>query len=71
PAPRPGRGGGPPPPRAPHHWARQAAEIAELVGGRGACRHPDGATRLVRTALRVFAADIHAHGDGRCVGSAG
>ncbi|ADP82597.1 NADH-ubiquinone oxidoreductase-F iron-sulfur binding region domain-containing protein [Pseudofrankia inefficax] len=50
-------------------WARQAAEVAELVDGRGACRHPDGAARLVRSALRVFAADLHAHAAGRCAGS--
>jgi len=53
------------------HWARQAAEVAELVTGRGACRHPDGAARLVRTALRVFAADVRAHTTGDCAGSAG
>ncbi|MGO9857136.1 MAG: NADH-ubiquinone oxidoreductase-F iron-sulfur binding region domain-containing protein [Acidimicrobiales bacterium] len=34
------------------------------VDGRGACRHPDGAVNLVRSALGVFAADVssHAHG---------
>jgi len=34
------------------------------VEGRGACRHPDGAVNLVRSALHVFAADVatHAHG---------
>jgi NADH:ubiquinone oxidoreductase subunit F (NADH-binding) len=34
------------------------------VNGRGACRHPDGATSLVRSALAVFASDIAAHGRG-------
>jgi NADH:ubiquinone oxidoreductase subunit F (NADH-binding) len=34
------------------------------VNGRGACRHPDGAVGLVRSALAVFAADIAAHGRG-------
>ncbi|HVT41920.1 MAG TPA: NADH-ubiquinone oxidoreductase-F iron-sulfur binding region domain-containing protein [Acidimicrobiales bacterium] len=34
------------------------------VAGRGACRHPDGAVTLARSALQVFAADVgdHAHG---------
>jgi NADH:ubiquinone oxidoreductase subunit F (NADH-binding) len=31
------------------------------VNGRGACRHPDGAVTLVRSALEVFATDIAAH----------
>ncbi|HVM66550.1 MAG TPA: NADH-ubiquinone oxidoreductase-F iron-sulfur binding region domain-containing protein [Acidimicrobiales bacterium] len=31
------------------------------IDGRGACRHPDGAVRLVRSALEVFAADVAAH----------
>ncbi len=35
------------------------------VDGRGACRHPDGAVRLVRSALRVFSADVEAHAAGR------
>ena len=34
------------------------------VNGRGACRHPDGAVALVRSALSVFAADVAAHGRG-------
>jgi NADH:ubiquinone oxidoreductase subunit F (NADH-binding) len=34
------------------------------VNGRGACRHPDGAVSLVRSALAVFAPDLAAHGRG-------
>ncbi len=34
------------------------------VNGRGACRHPDGAVALIRSALRVFAADVASHDGG-------
>jgi NADH:ubiquinone oxidoreductase subunit F (NADH-binding) len=41
------------------------------VEGRGACRHPDGVVRLVRSALGVFAHDARDHAAGRpCVGHA-
>lgn len=36
-----------------------------LVAGRGACAHPDGAVRLVNSALRVFGADLRSHLDRR------
>jgi NADH:ubiquinone oxidoreductase subunit F (NADH-binding) len=42
------------------------ARLAATVDGRGACAHPDGTARLVRSALRVFADDIHHHTAGRC-----
>jgi NADH:ubiquinone oxidoreductase subunit F (NADH-binding) len=40
------------------------------VDGRGACRHPDGVVRMVRSALTVFRSDLVAHLGGRpCRGS--
>jgi NADH:ubiquinone oxidoreductase subunit F (NADH-binding) len=36
----------------------------EVVHGRGACRHPDGAVNLARSALTVFEADAAAHARG-------
>ena len=36
-----------------------------VVPGRGACRHPDGAVRLIVSALQVFAQDVAAHRAGR------
>jgi NADH:ubiquinone oxidoreductase subunit F (NADH-binding) len=36
------------------------------VDRRGACRHPDGAVRFIRSALRVFAAEADLHARGWC-----
>jgi NADH:ubiquinone oxidoreductase subunit F (NADH-binding) len=36
------------------------------VTGRGACRHPDGAARLLASALDVFAREIDGHQAGQC-----
>jgi NADH:ubiquinone oxidoreductase subunit F (NADH-binding) len=45
---------------------RHAAEVS----GRGACRHPDGAIRLMASALAAFAEDVSAHAAGHpCPGS--
>jgi NADH:ubiquinone oxidoreductase subunit F (NADH-binding) len=35
------------------------------IEGRGACRHPDGAVRLLRSALTVFADDVDRHAAAR------
>jgi hypothetical protein len=42
--------------------------MARSVDGRGGCAHPDGAVRLVRTALRTFDAELERHAAGRCSG---
>ncbi|GAA1072469.1 NADH-ubiquinone oxidoreductase-F iron-sulfur binding region domain-containing protein [Kitasatospora arboriphila] len=42
-----------------------------LLAGRGACRHPDGASRLAATALEVFADDVRRHVRGGPCGAAG
>ncbi|WP_290474261.1 NADH-ubiquinone oxidoreductase-F iron-sulfur binding region domain-containing protein [Leifsonia sp. 71-9] len=46
--------------------AAELVRLSDLVVGRGACHHPDGTARLVRSALMVFAADVRAHGHGHC-----
>ena len=40
------------------------------IPGRGACHHPDGAVRFLRSALDVFGHDFAAHTGGRCAARA-
>jgi NADH:ubiquinone oxidoreductase subunit F (NADH-binding) len=48
---------------------RQIEALTGLLAGRGACKHPDGATQLVLSALAAFAADVAWHQErGPCYG---
>jgi NADH:ubiquinone oxidoreductase subunit F (NADH-binding) len=49
------------------HLAAEIERLSGLVTGRGACKHPDGTVRLVRSSLRLFASEVSAHLAGRCV----
>ncbi|MFF1882431.1 NADH-ubiquinone oxidoreductase-F iron-sulfur binding region domain-containing protein [Pseudarthrobacter sp. NPDC058196] len=51
--------------------ASELDRLGRLVSGRGACRHPEGTTGLVSSALEVFAADFRAHLAGYCAASGG
>ncbi|MFP5313532.1 MAG: NADH-ubiquinone oxidoreductase-F iron-sulfur binding region domain-containing protein [Actinomycetes bacterium] len=51
--------------------APELDRLGRLVSGRGACRHPEGTTGLVSSALEVFAADFRAHLSGYCTGPGG
>jgi NADH:ubiquinone oxidoreductase subunit F (NADH-binding) len=44
---------------------------AGLVEGRGACHHPDGTVRFLRSALGVFGPEIGLHQQGRCSAATG
>jgi NADH:ubiquinone oxidoreductase subunit F (NADH-binding) len=41
-------------------------ELTRLVERRGACAHPDGTVRLVRSMLATFADEVERHAAGTC-----
>ncbi len=53
-----------------HGGLARVDELSKLVERRGACAHPDGTVRLVRSLLGTFAGEVTAHGEGRCLEAA-
>jgi NADH:ubiquinone oxidoreductase subunit F (NADH-binding) len=50
---------------------RRLERLAPRITGRGACAHPNGATRLVGSALAVFADELAHHLAGHCTAVSG
>ena len=50
---------------------RALQELPSEIEGRGACAHPDGAARLVRSALAAFPHEVQLHMQGRCSATSG
>jgi len=46
--------------------AGEATSLFRLVERRGACHHPDGVVRMVRSAFTTFADEVVRHQNGRC-----
>ncbi len=45
---------------------RRVDQLADLLVRRGACAHPDGTVRLVRSMMSTFAVEVEAHAQGEC-----
>jgi NADH:ubiquinone oxidoreductase subunit F (NADH-binding) len=56
----------------PHVTVARLLDLCDLVDGRGACKHPDGVARFVRSACAVFADHFDGHvAHGACRWAAG
>jgi NADH:ubiquinone oxidoreductase subunit F (NADH-binding) len=56
--------------RDPRGAYQRLVERCDVIEGRGACAHPDGVVRMVRSALEVFSRDVQSHLAGApCAGS--
>jgi len=44
-----------------HRWESQLRRWLDMVEGRGACHHPDGTVRFVRSGLNTFAKEVEHH----------
>lgn len=51
--------------------ATRVQQLSDLVVRRGACAHPDGTVRLVKSMLSTFAVEVAAHAEGSCGVSTG
>lgn len=47
-------------------WLGHLERLLGMVDGRGACKHPDGVVRMVRSALSIFSDEIRRHRAGTC-----
>jgi NADH:ubiquinone oxidoreductase subunit F (NADH-binding) len=52
--------------RGDRHTVDEMLRLGGMVVGRGACHHPDGSMRFLRSGLRVFAAEVELHLAGHC-----
>lgn len=48
-------------PDAPKKWNAQIDRWLWMIEGRGACKHPDGAVRMIRSGIQAFAGEVHCH----------